>query len=92
MPNARVKKGSVVYGVVVRAAMQKSRVDGSQIKFDWNGVVLLYTFPRAIEMNIRNSERRQIFGPVWLESVWSYRARYSQEQTSQDPCFESTYC
>ncbi|KAJ4903036.1 50S ribosomal protein HLL [Raphanus sativus] len=37
----KVKKGSVVYGVVVRAAMQKGRVDGSQVRFDDNAVVIL---------------------------------------------------
>ncbi|GJT70207.1 50S ribosomal protein HLP, mitochondrial-like protein [Tanacetum coccineum] len=37
----KVKKGQVVYGVVVRAAMQKSRCDGSEVKFDDNAVVLV---------------------------------------------------
>ncbi|CDY35315.1 BnaA04g15320D [Brassica napus] len=34
----KVKKGNVVYGVVVRAAMQKGRVDGSQVRFDDNAI------------------------------------------------------
>ncbi|KAJ0260240.1 hypothetical protein HA466_0064740 [Hirschfeldia incana] len=37
----KVKKGNVVYGVVVRAAMQKGRVDGSQVRFDDNAIVIL---------------------------------------------------
>ncbi|GJV82419.1 50S ribosomal protein HLP, mitochondrial [Tanacetum coccineum] len=32
-PRGKVKKGQVVYGVVVRAAMQKGRCDGSEVKF-----------------------------------------------------------
>ncbi|KAI3990613.1 hypothetical protein MKX01_022913 [Papaver californicum] len=32
-------KGDVVYGVVVRAAMQRDRCDGSEIQFDDNAVV-----------------------------------------------------
>ncbi|KAK3204638.1 hypothetical protein Dsin_018684 [Dipteronia sinensis] len=41
MPNGKVKKGKVVYGVVVRAAMQRGRCDGSEVKFDDNAVVLV---------------------------------------------------
>ncbi|GJS13788.1 putative reverse transcriptase domain-containing protein [Tanacetum coccineum] len=40
-PGGKVKKGQVVYGVVARAAMQKGRCDGSEIKFDDNVVVLV---------------------------------------------------
>ncbi|XP_022543900.2 50S ribosomal protein HLL, mitochondrial-like [Brassica napus] len=37
----KVRKGNVVYGVVVRAKMQKGRVDGSQVCFDDNAIVIL---------------------------------------------------
>ncbi|GJS49540.1 aminotransferase-like mobile domain-containing protein [Tanacetum coccineum] len=37
----KVKKGQMVYGVVVRAAMQKGRCDGNEVKFDDNAVVLV---------------------------------------------------
>ncbi|KAJ4825190.1 hypothetical protein Tsubulata_024633 [Turnera subulata] len=40
-PNAKVKKGQVVYAVVVRAAMPRGRSDGTQVKFDDNAVVLV---------------------------------------------------
>ncbi|GKA47758.1 50S ribosomal protein HLP, mitochondrial-like protein [Tanacetum coccineum] len=40
-PGGKVKKGQVVYGVVVRAAMQKGQFDGSEVKFDDNAVVLV---------------------------------------------------
>ncbi|XP_071722244.1 LOW QUALITY PROTEIN: large ribosomal subunit protein uL14mz-like [Rutidosis leptorrhynchoides] len=41
MPNGKVKKGEVVYGVVVRAAMKRGRCDGSEVQFDDNAVVLV---------------------------------------------------
>ncbi|GJR52658.1 ribonuclease H-like domain, reverse transcriptase, RNA-dependent DNA polymerase [Tanacetum coccineum] len=37
----KVKKGQVVYGMVVQAAMQKGRCDGSEVKFDDHAVVLV---------------------------------------------------
>lgn len=37
----KVKKGEVVRAVVVRAAMQRGRCDGSEVKFDDNAAVLL---------------------------------------------------
>jgi large subunit ribosomal protein L14 len=40
-PCGKVKKGDVVYGVVVRAAMRKGRSDGSEVQFDNNAVVLV---------------------------------------------------
>ncbi|CAF1926432.1 hypothetical protein HID58_065154 [Brassica napus] len=39
--SGKVRKGNVVYGVVVRAKMQKGRVDGSQVCFDDNAIVIL---------------------------------------------------
>ncbi|KAF7004740.1 hypothetical protein CFC21_019925 [Triticum aestivum] len=38
-PRGKVKKGDVVYGVVVRAAMKKGRSDGSEVQFDDNAIV-----------------------------------------------------
>ncbi|KAI3980109.1 hypothetical protein MKX01_034715 [Papaver californicum] len=40
-PRGKVKKGEVVYDVVVRAAMQRGRCDGSEIRFDDNAVILV---------------------------------------------------
>ncbi|XVF85567.1 hypothetical protein PTKIN_Ptkin17bG0127600 [Pterospermum kingtungense] len=56
MPNGKVKKGKVVYGVVVRAAMQRGRCDGSEIKFDYNAVVLVDKQGQPIGT--------RVFGPV----------------------------
>ncbi|GKC46159.1 50S ribosomal protein HLP, mitochondrial-like protein [Tanacetum coccineum] len=50
------KKGQVVYGMVVRAAMQKGRCDGSEVKFDDNAVVLVNKQGEPIGT--------RVFGPV----------------------------
>ncbi|KAI4312360.1 hypothetical protein MLD38_037177 [Melastoma candidum] len=57
MPNGKAKKGSVHHAVVVRAAMQRGRCDGSEIKFDDNACVLL---------DKKNHEPigTRVFGPV----------------------------
>ncbi|KAL6213713.1 hypothetical protein ACLB2K_013157 [Fragaria x ananassa] len=59
-PNGKVKKGKVVYGVVVRAAMQRGRCDGSEVKFDDNAVVLVDKQGQPIGT--------RVFGPVPHES------------------------
>ncbi|CAN1284019.1 50S ribosomal protein HLP, mitochondrial [Linum perenne] len=56
MPNGKVKKGQVVYGVVVRAAMQRGRCDGSEVKFDDNAVVLVDKQGQPIG--------KRVYGPV----------------------------
>ncbi|XP_057964229.1 large ribosomal subunit protein uL14mz [Malania oleifera] len=55
-PNGKVKKGQVVYGVVVRAAMQRLRRDGSEVKFDDNAVVLINKQGEPVGT--------RVFGPV----------------------------
>ncbi|XP_078439355.1 ribosomal protein L14p/L23e family protein isoform X2 [Wolffia australiana] len=55
-PRGKVKKGDVVYGVVVRAAMQRGRCDGSEIRFDDNAVVLVNKQGEPIGT--------RVFGPV----------------------------
>ncbi|KAF3954636.1 hypothetical protein CMV_020043 [Castanea mollissima] len=40
-PNGKVKKGKVVYGMVVHASMQRGRCDSIEVKFDDNDVVLV---------------------------------------------------
>ncbi|XP_044948608.1 50S ribosomal protein L14-like [Hordeum vulgare subsp. vulgare] len=40
-PRGKVKKGDVVYGVVIRAAMKKGRSDGSKVQFDDNAIVIV---------------------------------------------------
>jgi large subunit ribosomal protein L14 len=59
LPGAPVKKGEIVRAVVVRAAKERRRTDGSYIKFDENAVVLL---------NEQDNPRgTRIFGPVARE-------------------------
>ena len=55
-PRGKVKKGDVVYGVVVRAAMKKGRSDGSEVQFDDNAVVLVNKKGELIGT--------RVFGPV----------------------------
>lgn len=59
LPGAGVKKGDIVRAVVVRAAKERRRADGSYIRFDDNAVVLI---------NETNAPRgTRIFGPVARE-------------------------
>lgn len=59
IPNAPVKKGDVVKGVIVRTSKEMRRKDGSYIRFDDNAAVLINP----------NGEPRgtRIFGPVGRE-------------------------
>ncbi|XP_057857809.1 large ribosomal subunit protein uL14mz [Cryptomeria japonica] len=52
----KVKKGDVVYCVVVRAAMQRLRCDGSHIRFDDNAVVVVSKQGEPVGT--------RVFGPV----------------------------
>lgn len=58
-PHAAVKKGDVVRAVVVRAAQEYGRPDGSHIRFDDNAAVLIN--PQG------NPRGTRIFGPVARE-------------------------
>lgn len=59
-PQATVKKSEIVKAVIVRAAKEWRRSDGSSIRFDDNAVVIL----DADGVNPRGS---RIFGPVARE-------------------------
>ena len=41
IPNAKVKKGSVMKAVIVRTAKELRRADGTYIRFDTNSAVLI---------------------------------------------------
>ena len=58
-PNSKVKKGSVVRAVVVRTAKELGRSDGSYIRFDNNGAVLVSKDNEPLGT--------RIFGPVARE-------------------------
>lgn len=55
----RVKKGEVLYAVIVRTKQGVRRTDGARIKFDGNAVVLLNAQKQPIGT--------RIFGPVTRE-------------------------
>lgn len=58
-PDAIVKKGEVVKGVVVRTANKIRRDDGSYIKFDSNAIVIID--------QQKNPRGTRVFGPVARE-------------------------
>lgn len=59
IPNAKVKKGTVMRAVVVRTAKEIGRPDGTYIRFDNNSAVLID--------NQREPIGTRIFGPVARE-------------------------
>jgi large subunit ribosomal protein L14 len=58
-PNSKVKKGDVIKAVVVRTAKELSRPDGTYIRFDANGAVLINKDNEPVGT--------RIFGPVARE-------------------------
>ena len=59
IPNAKVKKGSVMKAVIVRTSKELRRADGSYIRFDTNSAVLI--------TNEGEPVGTRIFGPVARE-------------------------
>jgi large subunit ribosomal protein L14 len=59
IPNAKVKKGSVMKAVIVRTAKELRRADGLYIRFDTNSAVLINNEGEPIGT--------RIFGPVARE-------------------------
>ena len=59
IPRGRVKKGEVLKAVIVRAAKEIRRVDGTAIRFDRNAAVLINNQNEPIGT--------RIFGPVTRE-------------------------
>ncbi len=59
IPRGKVKKGDVLFAVIVRTRTGVRRVDGSLLKFDTNAVVLLNNQKQPIGT--------RIFGPVARE-------------------------
>jgi large subunit ribosomal protein L14 len=59
IPNAKVKKGSVMKAVIVRTTKEMGRADGTFIRFDTNSAVLIDAAGEPIGT--------RIFGPVARE-------------------------
>ncbi len=64
IPRGKVKKGEVLFAVVVRTRQGVRRDDGSRIRFDGNAVVLLNAQKQPLGT--------RIFGPVTRELRDSY--------------------
>lgn len=59
-PHSAVKKGDVVYAVIVRVAKEIRRKDGSYIRFDENACVL-------VEKGKQEPRGSRVFGPIARE-------------------------
>jgi large subunit ribosomal protein L14 len=59
-PHQAIKKGDVVYAVVVRTAKEIRRADGSYVRFDDNACVI-------IDKEKKEPKASRIFGPVARE-------------------------
>lgn len=59
-PNTSIKKGEVVYAVIIRTHKEIRRKDGSYIRFDDNAAVL-------IDREKKEPKGSRIFGPVARE-------------------------
>ncbi len=59
-PNGKVRKGQVVYGLVVRTRAKTNRKDGSSIKFSDNALVI-------INKETKEPLATRVFGPVARE-------------------------
>jgi len=71
-PNGVIKKGEVVYAVIVRCASPTRRADGSHIRFDDNAAVIVKKEqkPRPAKigtMIYENPRGTRVFGPVARE-------------------------
>ncbi|MEI6532253.1 MAG: 50S ribosomal protein L14 [Candidatus Roizmanbacteria bacterium] len=60
-PFGQVKKGEVVYAVIVRSRKERQRIDGSYIRFDDNACVVLQG------KEVKDPKGTRIFGPVAKE-------------------------
>ena len=60
-PNSPLRKGEVVYAVIVRQRQPQQRPDGSMIRFDENAAVILES------RESRTPRGTRIFGPVARE-------------------------
>ena len=61
LPFGQVKKGEVVYAVIVRTRKEKRRADGSYIRFDDNACVVLAS------KEVKDPKGTRIFGPIAKE-------------------------
>lgn len=60
-PFGQIKKGEVVYAVIVRSRKERRRDDGSYIRFDDNACVVLAS------KEVKDPKGTRIFGPIAKE-------------------------
>lgn len=68
-PTSKVKKGSVVRAVVVRTAKEVARPDGTYIRFDNNGAVLISKDNEPIGTRIFGPVARELRGKNFMKIV-----------------------
>ncbi|NTU73343.1 50S ribosomal protein L14 [Candidatus Roizmanbacteria bacterium] len=61
IPYGQVKKGDIVYAVIVRSRKEVGRLDGSYIRFDDNACVILQG------KDVTDPKGTRIFGPIAKE-------------------------
>lgn len=68
-PNSKVKKGDVVRCVVVRTRKEIARPDGSYIRFDANGAVLINKDNEPVGTRIFGPVARELRGKKFMKIV-----------------------
>ncbi len=68
-PNSKVKKGDVMRAVVVRTAKELARSDGTYIRFDNNGAVLINKDKEPIGTRIFGPVARELRGKKFMKIV-----------------------
>ena len=68
-PTSKVKKGSVVRAVVVRTAKEVARPDGTYIRFDENGAVLVNKENEPLGTRIFGPVARELRGKNFMKIV-----------------------
>ncbi|MFM8453467.1 MAG: 50S ribosomal protein L14 [Gammaproteobacteria bacterium] len=69
VPRAKVKKGDVLFAVVVRTRTGVRRSDGSLIRFDGNAVVLLNNQKQPIGTRIFGPVTRELRGEAFMKII-----------------------
>ena len=68
-PTSKVKKGSVVRAVVVRTAKEVARPDGTYIRFDENGAVLINKDNEPVGTRVFGPVARELRGKNFMKIV-----------------------
>ncbi len=69
MPNSKLKKGDITKAVIVRTKQENRRPDGSYIKFDDNGAVLLNNQGEPVGTRIFGPVARELRGKKFMKII-----------------------